>query len=240
MASCVVTGAAMGAGRAIALALLADGHHVAGVDWDADALDATAGALGAAFEPLHGDVGDWETHERAADLAERAAPLAGWVNNAGIDIQGGAHEVTPEEIAQLDSMELEELQYHNMAYLNNSPDKELDIEDYLLHWRRGTKDFRLSILPLYYSENGYSKDNISDLKSQGLLPVEWKVSPPKKRISEMLLSKYIMSRLIYLRRKNEYKEKYEPKKDSGNPCNSYNDRSFIVFPSSRNYGYCSP
>jgi NAD(P)-dependent dehydrogenase (short-subunit alcohol dehydrogenase family) len=100
MASCVVTGAAMGTGRAIAVALLADGYHVVGVDWDAGALDATAGALDAAFEPLHGDVGDWETHERAADLAGRAAPLTGWVNNAGIDIQGGAHEVTPEDIAR--------------------------------------------------------------------------------------------------------------------------------------------
>ncbi len=100
MASCVVTGAAMGAGRAIAAALLADGYHVVGVDWNADALDATGAELGAAFEPLHGDVGDWETHERAADAAERTAPLRGWVNNAGIDIQGGAHEVTAEEIAR--------------------------------------------------------------------------------------------------------------------------------------------
>ncbi|MEA2209651.1 MAG: 3-oxoacyl-[acyl-carrier protein] reductase, partial [Solirubrobacteraceae bacterium] len=43
-------------------------------------------------------MGDWETHERAADAAESAGPLAGWVNNAGIDIQGGAHEVTPADI----------------------------------------------------------------------------------------------------------------------------------------------
>ena len=34
----------------------------------------------------------------AADAAERSAPLRYWVNNAGIDIQGGAHEVTAEEI----------------------------------------------------------------------------------------------------------------------------------------------
>jgi NAD(P)-dependent dehydrogenase (short-subunit alcohol dehydrogenase family) len=88
----------MGAGRAIATALLADGYHVVGVDWNADALEATGADLGAAFEPLHGDVGDWETHERAAEAAESTAPLRGWVNNAGIDIQGGAHEVTAEEI----------------------------------------------------------------------------------------------------------------------------------------------
>jgi NAD(P)-dependent dehydrogenase (short-subunit alcohol dehydrogenase family) len=97
-ASCVVTGAAMGAGKAVAAELLADGFHVVGVDWNAEALRATGAELGPLFEPLHGDVGDWDTHERAADAAQRAAPLRGWVNNAGIDIQGGAHEVTPEDI----------------------------------------------------------------------------------------------------------------------------------------------
>ena len=38
--------------------------------------------------------------ERAADTAERIGPLRYWVNNAGIDIVGGAHEVTPEHIEQ--------------------------------------------------------------------------------------------------------------------------------------------
>ena len=96
--SCVVTGAAMGAGKAIAARVLADGGCVVGLDRDAGALSATAAELGDRFAPLHGDVGDWAAHERAADEAERHGPLRGWVNNAGIDIQGGAHEVTPEEI----------------------------------------------------------------------------------------------------------------------------------------------
>jgi NAD(P)-dependent dehydrogenase (short-subunit alcohol dehydrogenase family) len=94
----VVTGAALGMGRAISQRLLADGAHVVGVDWNAEALERAAADLGERFIPLHGDVGEWATHERAADLAEAAAPLRRWVNNAGIDIQGGAHEVTPEEI----------------------------------------------------------------------------------------------------------------------------------------------
>ena len=98
MVSCVVTGAAMGIGKAIARSLVADGVHVVGVDWDRDALAATAAEVGERFEPVHGDVGDWETHVRAADLAEATAPLGRWVNNAGIDIVGAAHEVTPEHI----------------------------------------------------------------------------------------------------------------------------------------------
>ncbi len=96
MRSCVVTGAAMGIGLAIAAQLVREGDAVVGVDWNRDALHEAAAAAG--FTPLHGDVGDWATHEQAADAAEALAPLAAWVNNAGIDIQGGAHEVTPEEI----------------------------------------------------------------------------------------------------------------------------------------------
>jgi NAD(P)-dependent dehydrogenase (short-subunit alcohol dehydrogenase family) len=98
MRSCVVTGAAVGIGRAITAQLVAEGVHVVGVDWDFEALERTAAELGDGVAPLAGDVADWQTHERAADLAERAAPLAHWVNNAGVDVVGGAHEVTPEDI----------------------------------------------------------------------------------------------------------------------------------------------
>jgi NAD(P)-dependent dehydrogenase (short-subunit alcohol dehydrogenase family) len=94
--SAVVTGAAKGLGKEIARLLVAEGRRVVGVDLDASSLEATASELG--FEPVVGDVGDWTTHERAADAAEAAAPISAWVNNAGIDIQGGAHEVTHEEI----------------------------------------------------------------------------------------------------------------------------------------------
>ena len=98
MVSCVVTGAAMGVGKAIARRLVADGIHVVAIDWNREDLDAAVTEIGGPIDALHGDVGDWATHERAADLAEQVGPLRAWVNNAGIDIQGGAHEVTPEEI----------------------------------------------------------------------------------------------------------------------------------------------
>ena len=98
MRSAVVTGAAMGIGQAVARRIAENGDHVVAVDWDREALEQTVAGLGGSVEPLVGDVGDWETHERAADAAERAAPLRAWVNNAGIDIAGGAHEVTPEHI----------------------------------------------------------------------------------------------------------------------------------------------
>ena len=101
MHSVVVTGAAMGIGKAVASALADEGWFVVGVDVNGDALERTHSEVGGErFESVVGDVADWDTHVRAADAAESRAPLGGWVNNAGIDIVGGAHEVTPEEIAR--------------------------------------------------------------------------------------------------------------------------------------------
>jgi NAD(P)-dependent dehydrogenase (short-subunit alcohol dehydrogenase family) len=96
--SAVVTGAAKGIGAAIARQLVHDGFHVVAVDLDAGTLDTLVASLDGNATSVLGDVGDWATHERAADAAEAHAPLRGWVNNAGIDIVGGAHEVTPEHI----------------------------------------------------------------------------------------------------------------------------------------------
>ena len=97
--SVVVTGAAAGLGRAVAGALVETGVQVIGVDVDGVTLAATQSALGTRFTAVTGDVADWSTHERAADAAEAAGGLSGWVNNAGVDVQGAAHEVGPGEIA---------------------------------------------------------------------------------------------------------------------------------------------
>lgn len=96
--SAVVTGAAKGIGRAVAGCLMADGFHVAGLDRDAAALAATATELGPRFSAVEGDISDWDAHERAAEEAEAAAPLRGWVNNAAIDLQGAAHEIDQEHL----------------------------------------------------------------------------------------------------------------------------------------------
>jgi len=98
MMTAVVTGAARGIGRAVAARLLEDGVHVVAVDVDSDALAATRQELGPHFAPLVGDVGDWKTHERAADDAEAAGELRYWVNNAGVDWVGAAHEIDAEHI----------------------------------------------------------------------------------------------------------------------------------------------
>lgn len=94
----VVTGAAKGIGLAIARRIVDEGHAVVGVDLDDAALSDVATQLGGDFHPLVGDIALWETHERAADAAESHGRLAYWVNNAGIDAAGGAHEVAPGEL----------------------------------------------------------------------------------------------------------------------------------------------
>jgi NAD(P)-dependent dehydrogenase (short-subunit alcohol dehydrogenase family) len=99
MISAVVTGGARGLGAAVVEELAGAGAHVVAVDVDGDGLERLAARFDGAVEPCVGDVGRWETHVEAADRAERAAPLRQWVNNAGIDVQGGAHEVTADDIA---------------------------------------------------------------------------------------------------------------------------------------------
>ncbi|MFM9125873.1 MAG: SDR family oxidoreductase, partial [Actinomycetota bacterium] len=95
--SCVVTGAAKGLGLEVARRLIAAGHVVVGLDRDGDPLQAAADACG--LVPVHGSITAWADHERAAATARAAGPLAGWVNNAAIDLQGGAHEVDAAHIA---------------------------------------------------------------------------------------------------------------------------------------------
>jgi NAD(P)-dependent dehydrogenase (short-subunit alcohol dehydrogenase family) len=94
----VITGAARGIGRASAERCLADGWQVVGVDVDEEALRETASNLGAEFIAVGGDISARLTHERAADAAESAGDLAGWVNNAGIEIDARAEDVRDEDL----------------------------------------------------------------------------------------------------------------------------------------------
>jgi NAD(P)-dependent dehydrogenase (short-subunit alcohol dehydrogenase family) len=83
--SYVVTGGGRGVGRALVDRLLADGGAVVAIELDPDALAWTGDQpAGARVMGVAGDAADQAVTERAADLAEAAAPLAGWVNNAAV------------------------------------------------------------------------------------------------------------------------------------------------------------
>ncbi len=93
---CVVTGAADGIGRAITERLLSSDWSVVGVDVDADRLRSLAESSAGQFVPVTGDVADRDTHRRAGEAADRMGSLAGWVNNAGVEMDEPAHRLTPD------------------------------------------------------------------------------------------------------------------------------------------------
>ncbi len=98
--SYVVTGGAQGIGRAIARRLTADGYVIV-ID--------VADDLGWAHERVRlvsGNAGDPQVAAKAAQLAESAAPLAGWVNNAAIFQDAGLDTMSAPEILGLISANL--------------------------------------------------------------------------------------------------------------------------------------
>jgi len=80
--SYVVTGGGRGIGRAVAERLLSDGHAVVILERDGELVQWTATRERA--EGVVGDAGDPRDVERAADVAETAGRLCGWVNNAAV------------------------------------------------------------------------------------------------------------------------------------------------------------
>jgi hypothetical protein len=95
--SAVVTGAAMGIGRAVVDQLVATGAPVVAMDINGDALEEAYSEIENVTR-LVGDVREWSSHEKAADIAESQSPLGNWVNNAGMNVYGSAGEVTEAEI----------------------------------------------------------------------------------------------------------------------------------------------
>ncbi len=93
----LVTGAAMGIGRGVAEVLTAEGRNLVLFDLNAEALNATAQALGGKAAVVAGSVANLADCERAVQLAvERFGGLDGVSHNAGIQTYGDAVSTTPE------------------------------------------------------------------------------------------------------------------------------------------------
>lgn len=83
---CIVTGAASGIGRAVALRFVGEGARVVAVDSDQEAVEELRRAAGPdAIRAVAGDVRDPDTHRRAVDTAlDMSGHLDSWVGVAGV------------------------------------------------------------------------------------------------------------------------------------------------------------
>lgn len=98
--SAVVTGAARGIGRGVAVELVRAGHAVVVTDLDGEAARLTAAEIGA-VAGMAQDVRDPQGHRDAAAEALRHGPLAVWVNNAGVAHDGTLEELDEEQVRRL-------------------------------------------------------------------------------------------------------------------------------------------
>jgi NAD(P)-dependent dehydrogenase (short-subunit alcohol dehydrogenase family) len=102
--SYVVTGGGRGVGRALAERLLGDEDTVVAIEVDPAALAWTESYPRAI--PTPGDASDVAVTERAADLAQAAAPLAGWVNNAAVFRDASIHSAPTAVVLDLIALNL--------------------------------------------------------------------------------------------------------------------------------------
>jgi NAD(P)-dependent dehydrogenase (short-subunit alcohol dehydrogenase family) len=94
---CLITGAASGIGRAIALRLAAEGGRIAAVDIDLDGARATLALSGGRGFAAKFDVRSADSVAGLArEIAQRFGGLDILVNNAGIEILGSIDETAPE------------------------------------------------------------------------------------------------------------------------------------------------
>lgn len=93
----VVTGAASGIGRDLAVGFWEAGWRVVGVDLDDAGLARLAGELDDRFRTRVGDVADPRTHDGAALLIEPDAGVLCWINNAGYNVSGSVHEISRDQ-----------------------------------------------------------------------------------------------------------------------------------------------
>jgi NAD(P)-dependent dehydrogenase (short-subunit alcohol dehydrogenase family) len=107
--SYVVTGGGRGVGRAIGERLLGDAEEnaVVAIELDPDTLAWTEDhpASPRAISVI-GDVSDEAVAERAADLAEEAGTLSGWVNNAAVFRDASVHSAATRDVLDLIALNL--------------------------------------------------------------------------------------------------------------------------------------
>jgi NAD(P)-dependent dehydrogenase (short-subunit alcohol dehydrogenase family) len=105
--SYVVTGGGRGIGRALVERLLGDADSVVAIELDPDALAWTdSHPAGRRVMAVVGDAADEAVAEQAADLAQAAGTLAGWVNNAAVFRDASIHSAPTRDVLDLIALNL--------------------------------------------------------------------------------------------------------------------------------------
>ena len=105
--SYVVTGGGRGVGRAVIERLLGDSNVAVAIELDPEALEWTSDrAFDSRVIPVIGDASDEAIAEKAADVAQDAASLAGWVNNAAVFRDASFHWASTNTVLELIDLNL--------------------------------------------------------------------------------------------------------------------------------------
>src|SRR6266699_971755 len=105
--SYVVTGGGRGIGRAVVERLLGDAGTVVAIELDPAALSWVGDhPAGPRVIAVVGDASDEAVAERAADLAQAAGTLTGWVNNAAVFRDASIHSAPTRTVLDLVAMNL--------------------------------------------------------------------------------------------------------------------------------------
>jgi NAD(P)-dependent dehydrogenase (short-subunit alcohol dehydrogenase family) len=105
--SYVVTGGGRGIGRALVERLLGDNDAVVVIELDPAALTWVGShPAGSRVQAVVGDAADEAVAEHAADLAQAAGTLAGWVNNAAVFRDASIHSTPVGVVADLIALNL--------------------------------------------------------------------------------------------------------------------------------------
>ncbi|HEX6479704.1 MAG TPA: SDR family oxidoreductase [Ktedonobacteraceae bacterium] len=105
--SYVVTGGGRGIGRAVVERLLDEAGTVVAIELDPTALSwIGVHPAGPRVIAVVGDASDEDVAERAADLAQAAGPLTGWVNNAAVFRDASIHSAPTRTVLDLVTMNL--------------------------------------------------------------------------------------------------------------------------------------
>jgi NAD(P)-dependent dehydrogenase (short-subunit alcohol dehydrogenase family) len=105
--SYVVTGGGRGVGRAVVERLLGDSNIAVAIELDPESLDWTSDrSYDSRVIPIIGDASDEAVAEKAADVAQDAASLAGWVNNAAVFRDASFHWASTNTVLELIDLNL--------------------------------------------------------------------------------------------------------------------------------------